>query len=769
MDGITTEVQTTLEGQVLEQVTALNLGVNNATLQEIVNRVVSQTSSATAQQVHIGATEQLISIPQNLIGVNNPVDIVTQNISSVGLANTLNTPLQNKLGSQLTNNLVTNLQAELLRTLSPEKLKLVNLTTLADTLTQGLTPAVGAGILTALTGFSSSLFGRATPQVPTLNGVDNLFATLPSDEALSRLDDQFASSTASKYLNQARNFDVNSVDNQEKLIVTKVGFTDPSATYPTKEYAGISETNKLAQGDAKGTIVQTKNLNRMKGAKLPGGEAWDQPESAFRGQYPYNKVTQTESGHIIEVDDTPGSERLHIYHMSGTFIEIDANGSMIKRAAGSSYEIIDKNGKISIAGQADISINGACNIFVGNDANIEVEGDTNITCHNDITAQAGGVLNLTAAEEINIASPIINIQAYEEMHLKSNVLLNLHAKEDINLKANAAIYVQSVNLYQTATTSYLKADAIYEKASGSIYNQAGGTINLKGGGTINLDGSATYLQSGAAADSIDGLPAVVADSSNAGVISGRKDTPSISINDPVALTMVDDNVLAVEVEEEIADKGIVDNQKHLIISSGFTTETGLAAPPVAIESSTPQSTQTIVVPAAESLKTATILPGNYNLSPNFTIEMLSNKAIVSRDTIIAQAGLTYGEIVFNLQGIALNCLEPIKKLYPNMMVTSGFRLATNYPVSPHRLGQACDVQFKGASKKDYYDIAVQLAKVLKYDQLLLEYRKSSNNPWIHISYVSVKGVAAKDSAKNRDQVLTLNDDKVYSQGLTNLA
>jgi hypothetical protein len=104
-----------------------------------------------------------------------------------------------------------------------------------------------------------------------------------------------------------------------------------------------------------------------------------------------------------------------------------------------------------------------------------------------------------------------------------------------------------------------------------------------------------------------------------------------------------------------------------------------------------------------------------------------------------------------------------------MMVTSGFRLATNYPVSPHRLGQACDVQFKGASKKDYYDIAVQLAKVLKYDQLLLEYRKSSNNPWIHISYVSVKGVAAKDSAKNRDQVLTLNDDKVYSQGLTNLA
>jgi iron only hydrogenase large subunit-like protein len=30
---------------------------------------------------------------------------------------------------------------------------------------------------------------------------------------------------------------------------------------------------------------------------------------------------------------------------------------MVKRAAGSTYEIIDRNGKISIAGQADISIN----------------------------------------------------------------------------------------------------------------------------------------------------------------------------------------------------------------------------------------------------------------------------------------------------------------------------------------------------------------------------------------------------------------------------
>ena len=72
------------------------------------------------------------------------------------------------------------------------------------------------------------------------------------------------------------------------------GFTDPQANYPTKEYVGVSETNKLAQGDVRGTIVQKKNNERMIGAKLPYGESWDQPESPYRGEYPYNKVTQTE-------------------------------------------------------------------------------------------------------------------------------------------------------------------------------------------------------------------------------------------------------------------------------------------------------------------------------------------------------------------------------------------------------------------------------------------------------------------------------------------
>ena len=50
----------------------------------------------------------------------------------------------------------------------------------------------------------------------------------------------------------------------------------------------------------------------------PGTE-WTERETAFDPKFPYNKVYFSEGGHITEVDDTPGKERLHWYHRVGSF------------------------------------------------------------------------------------------------------------------------------------------------------------------------------------------------------------------------------------------------------------------------------------------------------------------------------------------------------------------------------------------------------------------------------------------------------------------
>lgn len=50
-----------------------------------------------------------------------------------------------------------------------------------------------------------------------------------------------------------------------------------------------------------------------------------QPASDYATEYPYNTVTTTKSGHAIELDDTPGHERIHWWHRSGSYEEISNN------------------------------------------------------------------------------------------------------------------------------------------------------------------------------------------------------------------------------------------------------------------------------------------------------------------------------------------------------------------------------------------------------------------------------------------------------------
>jgi uncharacterized protein YcbK (DUF882 family) len=730
---IVKQIQGVLENNIFNKIIALNLNIPNPILRAVISRVAEVGAVDIVKQVTQASNKQLTDIPQNIIGPINPVDITNSNNSPTTISNNIDGIIQQQLLAQTTDKLVTKLQSQLRLALPTDKLGIINFDALAASLVQGITPAVGKTITTAVSGFADSIFGRGQKPTATTTNIETLYSTLSPEEALVKTDEIFASSTANSALEEAKRFDINSTDNKEKLEVLDKGFTDPNANYPTKEYAGISETNKLAQGDARGTIVQEKNSNRMKGAKLPGGEAWDEPESAFRGAYPYNKVTQTESGHIIEVDDTPGSERLHIYHKSGTYIEIDANGSMVKRTKGSSYEIIDRNGKISIAGRADISVNGACNIFVGNDANIEVEGDTNITCHNDITAQAGGTFNLSAAEEFNIRSKTVRIEADENMHVRADAAMTLQAKF-INNKASESINDTAKNRYTSVT--------------GDV-SVAGNNINLDSDGDI-------HWNSGKAVKG----ELVDAERSAIGLLSGRKDISDNDKSDPLVLSLADSRSISLEEETQSTDD--YEKQKSLIISEGFATAADISEPPTAVDNTTVESEQSNFVEPDVKLKTVTQLPGNYNLSPNFTVEMLSNKAAVTRDVIRSHAGATYGEIAYNLQAVALNILEPVKKLYPNMFVTSAFRdpgNASNAKTSQHPLGQGVDMQFKGITKKEYYEIATKLAKVLKYDQLILEYCSYSKNPWIHVSY----------SVKNRDQVLTFFNHKTHSQGLTQLA
>ena len=72
------------------------------------------------------------------------------------------------------------------------------------------------------------------------------------------------------------------------------------------------------------------------------GDTFDQPAIPYNAEYPYNNVYESESGHIREIDDTSGAERIHERHRTGTSYEIDANGNKVEIIKGESYRLLSQ-------------------------------------------------------------------------------------------------------------------------------------------------------------------------------------------------------------------------------------------------------------------------------------------------------------------------------------------------------------------------------------------------------------------------------------------
>jgi len=182
------------------------------------------------------------------------------------------------------------------------------------------------------------------------------------------------------------------------------GFQDPNRKYPLPEYINEPDTNRLARNQkVQETIVQKKKDERtlLVDVALDGG-TWEQPEIPYGPKYPFNHVTQSENGHLIEIDDSPGSERLHVYHNKGTFVEVDGAGTMVRRIVGDDYHIVECNGFINIKGKANITVEGSCNILVKNNCNLQVDGDLKTHVHGDYELNVAGKIDMAAGKDITV-------------------------------------------------------------------------------------------------------------------------------------------------------------------------------------------------------------------------------------------------------------------------------------------------------------------------------------------------------------------------------
>lgn len=503
----------------------------------------------------------------------------------------------------------------------------------------------------------------------------------------------------------------------EPIAISDLGFIDPNQVYPS--YFNEQDTNRLSRNqNIDLTIVPIKEELEDKGViKANGKGAWDQSPTPYNAKYPYNAVWESESGHIIEIDDTNNNERINIHHKKGTFIEIDRNGTMVRRIVGDSYEILDRDGFIHIKGNCNITVEGDANILVANNCELEVDGDLNANVGNNSNWSIGGDAKYTVRGDV-----YWDIAGNEHKTIKKSS--NTKITNNINLNVD-----------------------------GDQLNTIGGKISVQSGGNEDhTNGGNNSTTTPGFFTSV--LPVIGNASTSTSDIATSKQLPKpprVS-SGPISLSKL---TLEPRGFEEISDFETDDLTEeeakaveNKLQDAGYTDVSPIPAD--LDETKTQEVVKTVV--EEKPVICGTFVSGKINInqfiSPNFRLKDLTSGAIP-----LEQGGLKDVELACNLKALAENVLEPIKKKYPKMIITSGLRPYSNNKKSQHPLGQAADLQFPGYASEEYAAIAKDIAGTVPFGQLILEYntnRRMQGSPvtWIHVSY---------SSGGNKGETFTMNN------------
>jgi len=151
-------------------------------------------------------------------------------------------------------------------------------------------------------------------------------------------------------------------------------------------------TSRIARNDEDTitkTFIQERKDNVVTGVETYNS-TWDEPETKYGAVYPYNNVMETESGHVVEYDDTPGKERIHIAHRNGSFTEWYPDGDRVEKITKDNYSIVMKDNNVYIMGKCNITVQGDAEIYVKENAWLKVDKNVEATVGENVIAKIGG-------------------------------------------------------------------------------------------------------------------------------------------------------------------------------------------------------------------------------------------------------------------------------------------------------------------------------------------------------------------------------------------
>ena len=230
------------------------------------------------------------------------------------------------------------------------------------------------------------------------------------------------------------------------------------------------------------------------------------------GVYPYNHVFESESGHVTEVDDSPGAERMFRQHTAGTFEEIHPDGSMVTKIVGDNYEIVIGTENIVIKGSQNITVEGSVRELIKGDYIQEIEGNFFQKIHKNHRVKVGALQDAEGKpvggnrEEEIVGNHAFNINDDVNGRIGGDVVITsekskweivggqytlaVTGKEMDSNPKSAGIFITTDSDYMLNVATDLSQSTI----SGIVSIKSGSTLNMKSATAMTINPETTLSQ-----------------------------------------------------------------------------------------------------------------------------------------------------------------------------------------------------------------------------------------------------------------------------------
>lgn len=193
----------------------------------------------------------------------------------------------------------------------------------------------------------------------------------------------------------------------------------PMGRYPQEKFLNEPDVNRLARAEKLDeTHLKPKKDNRKKMILTAAAGTWDEKKPPYGAEYPYNQVIESECGHVIEVDDTKGAERIHVWHKKGSYVEFHPDGSIQVRAEGDNFSVTLKDQNLFAEGAINITAGKGVTVLAqGGKVQVKADGGVDIDTIGQLTVKsvAGmtvlctGPVITTSTSSIAMIAPLVTV------------------------------------------------------------------------------------------------------------------------------------------------------------------------------------------------------------------------------------------------------------------------------------------------------------------------------------------------------------------------